>query len=186
VLEYAPGPKRATHWMLGAYVGGALLHLGQVPLWVIALAGGGAAWALAAAHGRARLPGQLFKVLLTLALTGTVLAMFHTLNGLNAGSALLVLMGAIKLLEAVSRRDRLIVVGVSIYLLIAACLASQELLRAPLYLLQAWACCTALLYAAHPHAPITSPQAGRLSLRSLMLALPLALLDRRRPACRTP
>ncbi len=174
--EYAPGPKRATHWMLGAYVGGALLHLGQVPLWVIALAGGGAAWALAAAHGRARLPGQLFKVLLTLALTGTVLAMFHTLNGLNAGSALLVLMGAIKLLEAVSRRDRLIVVGVSFYLLIAACLASQELLRTPLYLLQAWACCTALLFAAHPHAPITSPQAGRLSLRSLMLALPLALL----------
>jgi hypothetical protein len=129
--------------MIGAYVGGALLHLGQVPLWVILVACSGAAWALAAAHGRARLPGQVFKVALTLALTGTVLAMFHTLNGLNAGSALLVLMGAIKLLEAISRRDRLIVVGVSFYLLIAACLASQELLRAPLYLLQAWACCTA-------------------------------------------
>ncbi len=162
--------------MIGAYLGGALLHLGRVPLWVILVACGGAAWALAAAHGRARLPGQWFKVALTLALTGTVLAMFHTLNGLNAGSALLVLMGAIKLLEATSRRDRLIVVGVSFYLLIAACLTSQELLRAPLYLLQAWACCTALLYAAHPQAPIPSAQAGRLSLRSLMLALPLALL----------
>jgi transglutaminase-like putative cysteine protease len=162
--------------MIGAYVGGALLHLGQVPLWVILVACSGAAWALAAAHGRARLPGQVFKVALTLALTGTVLAMFHTLNGLNAGSALLVLMGAIKLLEAISRRDRLIVVGVSFYLLIAACLASQELLRAPLYLLQAWACCTALLYAAHPHAPLPSGQAARLSLRSLALALPLALL----------
>jgi protein-glutamine gamma-glutamyltransferase len=162
--------------MIGAYVGGALLHLGQVPLWVIVVACAGAAWALAAAHGRARLPGQFFKVALTLALTGTVLAMFHTLNGLNAGSALLVLMGAIKLLEATSRRDRLIVVGVSFYLLIAACLASQELLRAPLYLLQAWICCTALLYAAHPDAPLPSPQAGRLSLRSLALALPLALL----------
>lgn len=176
MAELPPGPKRATHWMIGAYVGGALLHVGQVPLWVIGLACGGAAWALAAAHGRARLPGQWFKVALTLALTGTVLAMFHTLNGLNAGSALLVLMGAIKLLEAVSRRDRLIVVGVSFYLLIAACLASQELLRAPLYLLQAWACCTALLYAAHPQALFSSPQAGRLSLRSLALALPLALL----------
>ena len=168
--------QRATHWMVGAYVMGALLHLGQVPLWVIVLACSGAAWALAAAHGRARLPGRIFKVSLTVALTGTVLAMFHTLNGLNAGSALLVLMGAIKLLEATTRRDRLIVVGVAFYLLLAACLASQELLRAPLYLLQAWVCCTALLYAAHPDAPLPSRLAGRISARSLGFALPLALL----------
>jgi protein-glutamine gamma-glutamyltransferase len=168
--------NRATHWMVGAYVMGALLHLGQVPLWVIVLACSGAAWALAAAHGRARLPGRIFKVSLTVALTGTVLAMFHTLNGLSAGSALLVLMGAIKLLEATTRRDRLIVVGVAFYLLLAACLASQELLRAPLYLLQAWVCCTALLYAAHPDAPLPSRLAGRISARSLGYALPLALL----------
>jgi protein-glutamine gamma-glutamyltransferase len=169
-------PYRATHWMVAAYVSGALLHLGQVPLWVIVLACSGAGWALAAAHGRARLPGRTFKVALTLALTGTVLALFHTLNGLNAGSALLVLMGAIKLLEATTRRDRLIVVGVAFYLLLAACLASQELLRAPLYLLDAWVCCTALLYAAHPEAPLPSPRAIRISARSLGLALPLALL----------
>ena len=162
--------------MIGAYVLGALLHLGQVPLWVIVLACSGAGWALAAAHGRARLPGRVFKVSLTVALTGTVLAMFHTLNGLNAGSALLLLMGAIKLLEATARRDRLIVVGVAFYLLLAACLASQELLRAPLYLLQAWVCCTALLYAAHPDVPLPSRLAGRFSARSLGFALPLALL----------
>jgi protein-glutamine gamma-glutamyltransferase len=169
-------PRRATYWMVGAYVGGVLLHLGQVPLWVIVVACGGAVWALAAAHGRARLPGQLFKIVLVLALTGIVLAMFHTLNGLNAGSALLVLMGAVKLLEATTTRDRLVVVGVSFYLLVAACLVSQEMVRAPLYILQAWACCTALLYAAHPQAPMPSSQGGRLSLRSLALALPLALL----------
>ncbi len=87
--------------------------------------------------------------------------MFRTLNGLNAGSALLVLMGAIKLLEATSRRDRLIMVGVSFYLLLAACLVSQDLLRAPLYLLHAWVCCTALLFAAHPDSPLPSPLAGR-------------------------
>ncbi len=147
--------RRATHWMLGAYVIGTLLHMGQVPLWVIVLAASGAGWALAAAHGRARLPGRVVKVGPTLALTGTVLAMFHTLNGLNAGSALLVLMGAIKLLEATTRRDRLIVVGVSFYLLLAACLGAQERRRAPLYRLEGWTCCTALLYASHPDAPLT-------------------------------
>ncbi len=176
MAEQVAGERRATRWVVGAYLLGAMLHAGQVPLWVIALACAGAAWALAAAHGRARLPGRWFKVSLTLALTATVLALFHTLNGLNAGSALLVLMGAIKLLEATSRRDRLIVVGVGFYLLLAACLSSQELLRAPLYLLQAWVCCTALLFSAHADAPLPSPAAGRFSARSLALALPLALL----------
>jgi transglutaminase-like putative cysteine protease len=176
VLELPVNERRATHWMLGAYVFGAFLHLSQVPLWVTVVACGGAGWAMAAAHGRARLPGRALKVMLVLGLTGTVLAMFHTLNGLNAGSALLVLMGAVKLLEATTPRDRLIVVGVSCYLLIAACLVSQQLPRTALYLLQAWLCCTALLYAAHPQAPMPSRLAARISLRSLAIAVPLALL----------
>jgi protein-glutamine gamma-glutamyltransferase len=169
-------PLRVMHWVISAYLIGALLHLGQVPWWVSAVACGGAGWALAAAHGRVRLPSRFFKICLAVVLTATVLAMFHTLNGLNAGSALLVVMGAIKLLEATSRRDRLIVVGVGFYLLLAACLVSQQMLRTPLYLLEAWVCCTALLYAAHPDAPTSSRAAARVSARSLALALPLALL----------
>jgi len=169
-------PPRVTHWVVGAYLLGALLHLGQLPAWVSAVACAGAVWAVAAAHGRARLPGRVFRIPLTVLLAGAVLAMFHTLNGLTAGSALLVVMGAVKLLEASSARDRLIVVGVGFYLLLAACLASQALPRAPLYLLQCWVCCTALLLAAHAEAPLTSRAAGVLSARSLALALPLALL----------
>ncbi len=171
-----PAQRRVTAWVVGAYLFGALLHLGQLPLWVILVAGGGGIWALAAACGRTRLPRRTFKVSLTVLLTGTVLAMFHTLNGLNAGSALLILMGAVKLLEATSRRDRLIVVGVACYLLLAACLESQQMLRAPLYLVQAWLCCTALLYASHPDAPLSARMAGLLSARSLAFAVPLAVL----------
>ncbi len=177
VPDQAPAVRvRVTRWVVAAYLLGALLHLGQLPLWVIAVACSGAVWTLAAAHGRLQLPGRIFKVSLTVLLIGTVVAMFHTLNGLNAGSALLVLMGAVKLLEARSRRDRLIVVGVSCYLLLAACLVSQELLRAPLYLLEAWVCCTALLFASHPEAPLPARAAALVSARSLAVALPLALL----------
>jgi transglutaminase-like putative cysteine protease len=167
---------RVTRWVVSAYLFGALLHLGQVPLWVLMAAGGAGVWALAASQGRARLPGRVFKISLTVLLTGTVLALFHTLNGLNAGSALLILMGGVKLLEATSRRDRLIVVGVGFYLLLAACLVSQEMLRAPLYLVQAWLCCTALLYASHPDTPLPGRTAGLLSARNLALAVPLAVL----------
>ena len=62
-------------------------------------------------------------------------ASFRTLNGLAAGTALLVVMGALKLLEARSRRDDAIVVAVALFLLLAAALAGQALWRAPLYLL---------------------------------------------------
>jgi protein-glutamine gamma-glutamyltransferase len=174
--ESPVGERQATHWMLGAYLIGALLQLSELPWWVTALAGGAALWALAAAHGRARLPGRTFRISLTLGLCVTVLAMFHTLNGLTAGSALLVLMGAVKLLEVTSRRDRLVVIGVGFYLLLAACLMSQALPRVPLYLLQAGVCCTALLYAAHPRSALPAGAAIRISARSLGLALPLALL----------
>ncbi|HTY92269.1 MAG TPA: DUF3488 and DUF4129 domain-containing transglutaminase family protein [Steroidobacteraceae bacterium] len=176
MTELPASRMRATHWMIGAYVIGALLQLTQLPLWVPAVAGGAALWSLAALHGRARLPGRFFRSALTLGLAGTVLAMFHTLNGLAAGSALLVLMGAVKLLEVTSRRDRLVVIGVGIYLLLSACLVSQALPRLALYLLQAGVCCTALLYAAHPDTDLPVGAAVRLSARSLGLALPLALL----------
>lgn len=171
-----PAQVRVTRWVVGAYLFGALLHLGQLPLWVMLVAGGGGVWALAAVQGRVRLPGRIFKVSLTVLLTVTVLAMFHTLNGLSAGSALLILMGAVKLLEATTRRDRLIVVGVGFYLLLAACLESQQMLRAPLYLVQAWLSCTALLYASHPEAPLPARGAALLSARSLAFAVPLAVL----------
>jgi protein-glutamine gamma-glutamyltransferase len=174
--EAATPDRRVTHWVIGAYLCGALLHLGQVPWWVIGVAGGGAAWALAAAQGRVRLPGRVFRIVLTVLLTGTVLAMFHTLNGLTAGSALLVLMGAVKLLESTARRDQLIIVGVGFYLLLAACLVSQAMLRAPLYLLQAWVCVTALQFAAHPQARLPGRTVARISARTLGVALPLALL----------
>ena len=51
-----------------------------------------------------------------------VAASFRTLNGLAAGTALLVVMGALKLLESRSRRDDAIVIGVALFLLLAAAL----------------------------------------------------------------
>ena len=45
------------------------------------------------------LPGPLLRSLLAFALAAVVMARFHTLNGLNAGTTLLLLMAALKLLE---------------------------------------------------------------------------------------
>jgi len=167
--------RRARLWMFGAFLGGVGLQLALLPLWVTLGALLCAAWGLAGIAGRVPLPGKWFKIILVAALTAGVLASFHTLNGVAAGTALLVLMGAVKLLEAEARRDRFIVVAVAFCLTLAACLVSQELTRAPLYLAQTWLCITALAATAHPQ---TTAQARRLtavSARSLLLALPLAV-----------
>ena len=95
------------------------------------------------------MPARLIRILLTLALLILVYSQFRTLNGLNAGTALLVVMGSIKLLETRTRRDRAIVVATALFLLLAAMLDRQSLLRAPLYLAHTWLCCTALAFNAH-------------------------------------
>ncbi len=95
---------------------------------------------------------------MALLLVAAVLVRFRTLNGLSAGTALLILMGASKLLETRSRRDEYIVVGAAVFLLLAACLDRQELLRAPLYLLHIWVCCAAVAVVSYAQ-PVTRARA---------------------------
>jgi transglutaminase-like putative cysteine protease len=117
-------------------------------------------------------------------LVGGVFVRFHTLNGLAAGILLLTLMSAIKLLETHAPRDEYIVVGGSLFLVLAACLERQNLLRAPLYLLQAWLCCGTMAIIAYSpsNTPSRAPAGGfshraalALAGRALLYSLPLAL-----------
>ena len=165
---------RALGWAAAALGGGMLLHVDRVPAWVSAVALVFLVWRLAAARARLTLPGTVARVLLAALVAVAVLLRFHTLNGLAAGTALLILMAALKLLETWRRRDRLVLVGAGLFLLLAACLDRQSLLRAPLYLAEAWLCCAALAVVATDGFP------GRAALalagRTLLYALPLAVL----------
>jgi protein-glutamine gamma-glutamyltransferase len=164
----------ALHWATAAFAGGLLLHVDRVPVWVTAAALLLVVWRLVAAHARVPQPGRIARTVLAAVVTIAVLARFHTLNGLAAGTALLILMAALKLLETHRRRDRLVLVGAGLFLLLAACLDRQSLARVPLYLAQAWLCCTALAVIASDRFP------GRAALalagRTLLFALPLAVL----------
>lgn len=185
---------RPLVWASVAFALGVLLNADRVPSWVPLAALLLAAWRVWVGwrpNRSLRLPGTLARTALAMLLVAAVLVRFRTLNGLSAGTALLVLMGAGKLLETRSRRDELIVVGASLFLLLAACLDRQELLRTPLYLAHVWICCAAIAviaYAAPPGPPLrktreSSPakpfderSALLLAGRTLLLAMPLALV----------
>ncbi len=136
-------------WTALALTGGVVLHADRVPLWVTAVAFALIVWRVAADARVTRLPGKISRAFLAFLLVGAVFMRFHTLNGLNPGTALLVMMAAVKLLETFTQRDQYIVLGGSLFLLLAACLDRQGLLRAPLYLLDTWLCCAAFASVAY-------------------------------------
>ncbi len=168
-----PGTLPGLVWACAAFAGGVLLHADRVPAWATVGALALIAWRLATARGGGWLPGSAVRAVLALVLVALVLGRFHTLNGLTAGTTLLMLMAALKLLEVRRPRDQWVLAGVGLFLLLAACLDRQELGRVPLYALQAWACCAALAVIASPG--LGGAAALRLAGRALLLALPLAL-----------
>jgi transglutaminase-like putative cysteine protease len=160
---------------------GVALVASEAPLWCAALALVCVAWRLAIGFGRIRAPAYRSGVrfafgAVTALLVIAVAVSFRTLNGLAAGTALLVVMGALKLMEARTRRDDGIVIGVALFLLLAAALATQSLWRAPLYLLMVWGACAAIAIVAHanPQSPLAPRVALRLAVRALAMSLPLA------------
>ena len=155
-----------------------LLVAGNAPIWGVAIGLAGVAWRMLAL-GRAQPPkrriGMRFLLgAVTALLVAAVALSFRTLNGLAAGTALLVVMGALKLVESRARRDDAIVIGVALFLLLAAALADQSLWRIPLYLLAAWGACAAIALVAHGDSLLTTRAALRLSARALAMAIPLA------------
>lgn len=162
------------------FAAGVLLMVGKAPPWCLVIAMAAALWRLLVVSGRFNVPkartGARFVLgAVTAALVIAVGVNFRTLNGLAAGTALLLVMGALKLLEARSRRDDGIVVGVAMFLLIAATLATQSLTSVPLYLLVVWGCCTAIAIIADTSGALAPRAAMRLAARALAMSIPLAI-----------
>jgi transglutaminase-like putative cysteine protease len=188
----APASPSPLLWVCAASAAAILLDASQVPAWITVIALALIGWRLAAARGAARLPGGIVRIALGLALVAAVFAQFHTLNGLAAGTAMLMLMATIKLLETRSRRDQYVAIGGALFLLLAACLDRQDLPRLPLYCIEALLCCAALAVvadqpgtgsevfpapAAFPApAGLRSREALALAARTLLYAVPLSVL----------
>jgi len=127
------------------------LIIGSAPAWCLCVGFAAVAWRILVARGRLFRPkrrtGMRFLLgAITALLVVAVAVTFRTLSGLGAGTALLVVMGALKVLESRSRRDDAIVIGVALFLLLAAGLAGQALWRLPLYLLTLWGACAAMAW----------------------------------------
>ena len=178
----APMSRDGLMWATVAFGAGVLLNADRIPPWAPAVALLFIAWRVLAARRRIDVPRPLVRSVIAVLLVASVLVRFNTINGLSAGTALLALMGAMKVLETRAQRDQFIVVGAALFMLLAACLDRQGLIRAPLYLLHAWLCCAALAVVAYAPADSRARRSSfdtraavLLAGRSLAFALPLAV-----------
>ena len=174
----APAPastERALRLPFAALAFGVLLHADRMPLWCSLTALAALIWRLGAGQTRWRLPPIWLRTILTLALVVLVGSLFRSLGGLTAGSALLITMGSLKLLETRTVRDGRILVGTALFLLVAACLDRQGLARLPLYAASTVLSVAALL-ALGSSAIGASPRLAVLRAgRDLAFALPFAI-----------
>lgn len=163
-------------WMLGALGLALAPAVMRLPPWISATFVLAALWRLAVQHFGWRLPPGWLRFALALACVLGVLVTFRTFNGLEAGGALLVVMGGMKLLETRTRRDIQVLSFIGYFIVLMQLLYDQPIWSLPWLLLSVTALNLALLQGVRGGAPLPWRAATGLVLRMLAFAVPVALV----------
>jgi len=171
----SPGLARlfATTSALGAAL---LPHVAHFPLWVTTAVAGAIAWRLFAEQRGWGLPPRAVRFAAAALATVAVLGSYRTLNGLDAGTALLAIMAGLKLTETRAPRDHAVLVFIGYFLCVATLLYGQTFLRLLYTLFAAWLLTAALARVHRPVEANTPVRPFRLAARTLALGAPLALV----------
>ena len=169
-------PMRGLPWVLGALAAAVAPHVPFLPGWIWLLIAAAVAWRWAAERRAWPLPPRWLRVLVAIAATLAVLGTYRTLNGIEAGTAFLVLLAGVKLLETRGSRDLTVIVFIAYFLLYSALLRDQRLPQLP-YLLAGGVFLTAALMRVHAGSAGDSGRDVLMRTGALLLqALPLAIL----------
>ena len=122
---------RSLPWTLFALGFSVLPHIPFLPVWITAALLACAAGRFYIERRRKRLPPTSLRVVLALMCFIGVLATYQNITGVGPGSALLVVMAALKLMETRKRRDQFVLLFISIFLIMASLLRDQYLWSLP-------------------------------------------------------
>lgn len=162
--------------LLGSYAAACLLQVDRMPPWCTAVAAAAVAWRWLVYRGRVALPVAALRVGIAVMLLLAIIVSFRSVNGLAAGSALLAVMGAAKLLETRGPRDAVVVAMVALVLVLAAALDRQGLLRLPLYIGAGWLALAGIAALGSVEAAVSARRAFSSAGRAALYATPLAAL----------
>lgn len=171
--EYLP---LATLLRLLAVLALTLLpHAARLPPWESLLIVALLIWRGLSAYRQWRMPHGGLRAALTLTAFAGIYASYGSVSGQNAGTALLCIMAALKLVELRTRRDVMVTVFLMYFLLITHFLFSQEIWTAA-YLLISMVAITALLIECQHLGALPPRQTLRTGAILVAQALPLMVL----------
>jgi transglutaminase-like putative cysteine protease len=157
-----------------------LPHLPRQPLWLVLLCLGAIFWRGLHDAGQLRLPNRWLRTALVIVSIGALLFSFRTLVGREAGTALLIMMLSLKLLEMRSGRDVAVVLFLSFFVIVTGFLFSQSIFVGAYMLLVVTILLTAMIGFQHHDQALHDPNRLKRdtghAIRLLAQALPIALL----------
>lgn len=175
-FQLLPDAAQRMCWILLALAIAVLPHLSHLPIWLIAIAVATCAWRLLIELKGWNLPPRLVRTAVACGMLACVALSYRTLNGLEAGTAFLVLLAGAKLLETRGTRDLTMLVFVSYVLLFAAFLYEQSLLHLPYLLIAAWVLTATLLRLHESGTAMPVRTAFATTGKMLLQAIPVAVL----------
>src|SRR5699024_8042646 len=108
--------RQRLAWSLAALVAMLAPAMSHARPWAMAFIGGLIAWRLCPTWFGLPLPGRLPRGLLTIAALAAIWLTHGTLLGIVAGSALLIVMAGLKLLESHGRRDYFLLLVITLFI----------------------------------------------------------------------
>ena len=163
-------------WTAAIVLGTSLPHWSTLPAWIPALLCSTIAYRFAVALYAWPMVPRAVRLGLALATFFAVLSQYRTLNGVEAGSALLVVMVALKFLESKSQRDELVLVMISYFLMFASMLTERSPLTAIYIVLLVWLTTVALLQIGRRGELLGNRRTAAASARLLLHALPVMIV----------
>src|SRR5688572_19695782 len=112
-------------WTAAIVLGATLPHWPTLSPWMIVLLLAAVAWRFGMALQGWPAPPRAVRLPLSVGAFLSVLLEHRTLNGIEAGSALLVVMVALKFLESRNQRDQLVLLMISFFLMFASLLSER-------------------------------------------------------------
>jgi transglutaminase-like putative cysteine protease len=162
-------------WTAAIVTGTSLPHWSTLAAWMPVLLLTAIAWRFGTALFGWPTPSRVLRLALAVGAFFGVLFQYRTLNGVEAGSALLVVMVALKFLESRSQRDQLVLIMISYFLMFASLLVERGPFAAVYIGVLVWLTTVALIQIGRRGEFLPYRTTGALSGRLILYALPVMI-----------
>jgi transglutaminase-like putative cysteine protease len=168
-----PVETKRLVWSAAIVIGTSLPHWPGLTIWIPVLLLTAIAWRFGVTLYGWPAPPRSVLLPVSLGAFCAVVLEFRTLNGIEAGSALLVVMIALKFLESRNQRDQLVLIMISYFLMFASLLSERGPLMVTYIVLLIWLTTVALLQIGRRGEFLPYRATGALSGRLILHALPV-------------